>query len=272
MPNKAAQLQVKDLYRPNPDQPLQLEVRTATTIPTNIRRTCNKILKQINEDQVRLQPFFDLLLQPPQEGTNRTSDISFKPFTDSYNFRSQQGLQQQITTRTFRKACIEAHTSNIAMSNWNFFWSLSLTLVNRNVIYRFLTNTIPAKRLLHYFKMAESPLCPICNTVENAVHLLFLCPSKVSIWRDIIFEFLWPTVSVGDIIQACSSLDFEYIKYVSKSYTTAHMVVLVTLGNIWRAHFRLIFHSTPFIWINVVQQIKDELLQLHEQTEIHKQL
>lgn len=272
MPSRATQLHVKDLFQPNPDQPLQLEARKVPTIPTDIRRACKKILKQINGDQVRVQPFFGLLLQPPQDGTNRTTDISFQPFTDSYEFRSQQGLQQQITTRTFRKACTEAHTSNIATHNWNFFWSLSLTLVNRNVIYRFITNTIPARRLLHYFKIAESPLCPICDTVENAVHMLFLCPSKVSIWKAIIFEFLWPTVSVGDIIQACSSLDFDYIKYVSKSYTTAHMVVLVTLGNIWRAHFRLIFHTTPFIWVNVVQQIKDELLQLHAQTELHKDL
>jgi ribosomal protein L19E len=50
------------------------------------------------------------------------------------------------------------------------------------------------------------------------------------------------------------------------------MVVLVTLGNIWRAQVRMIFHSTPFIWIDVVQEIRDELRQLHAQTEIHKQL
>ncbi|KAK4513897.1 NADH:ubiquinone oxidoreductase [Mucor velutinosus] len=60
---------------------------------------------------------------------------------------------------------------------------------------------------------------------------------------------------------------------VSKSYTTtAHMVVLVTLGSIWRAQVRMIFHSIPFACIDVVQQIKDELLQLHAQAENHKQL
>ncbi|KAK4510569.1 uncharacterized protein ATC70_005000 [Mucor velutinosus] len=231
MPIRATQLQVKDLYQPNPDQPLQLEARKASTIPTDIRRACKKILKQMNENKVHIQPYFNLMLQPPQDGTNRTTDISFKPFIDSYDFNSQQGLTRQISTRTFRTACIEARTSSIARSNWNFFWSLSLNLVHRNVIYRFLTHTIPTKRLLHYFEIAESPFCPICGNLENAVHLLFLCSSKVSIWKAIIFEFLWPTVSIGDIIQACSSLDFENIKYVSKSYTTAHMVVLVTLGN-----------------------------------------
>ncbi|KAL9542213.1 hypothetical protein MBANPS3_008723 [Mucor bainieri] len=208
----------------------------------------------------------------PQDGTNSSTDISFKPFLDSYAFSNQQGLQQRLTTKDFRAACNEAHTSRIASPNWMFFWSLALTLVQRNVIYRFITRTIPARRLLHYFKIAESPLCPICGTVENAVHMLFLCPRKVSVWKAIIFEFLWPTVSVGDIIQACSSLDFEPIKYVSKSHTTTHMVILVTLGNIWRAHFRVIFHSAPFIWTDVVQQIKHELQQIHDQTDVHNQL
>ncbi|GAN10059.1 hypothetical protein MAM1_0317c09594, partial [Mucor ambiguus] len=139
------------------------------------------------------------------------------------------------------------YTSSITPFSWNFFWTLSLNLVNRNVIYRYITRTIPTKRLLHYFKIVDSPLCPICGLNENAVHLLFLYPSKVSIWKAIIFEFLWPTVSIGDIIQACSTLDFTSIQYVSKDYTTAHMVVIVTLlGNIWRAQVRLIFDSAPF--------------------------
>ncbi|KAL9541724.1 hypothetical protein MBANPS3_008964, partial [Mucor bainieri] len=101
MPSKATQLQVKDLYQPNPAQPLQLVARKAPTIPVDIRRPSKKLLKQISEEQVRIQPFFDLLLQPPQDGTNRTNDISFKPFTETYDFHSQQGLQQQITTKTF---------------------------------------------------------------------------------------------------------------------------------------------------------------------------
>ncbi|EPB86262.1 hypothetical protein HMPREF1544_06904 [Mucor circinelloides 1006PhL] len=50
------------------------------------------------------------------------------------------------------------------------------------------------------------------------------------------------------------------------------MVVLVTLSNIWRAHFRLIFSSAPFTWTDVVNQVKDELIQLHNENELHKQL
>ncbi|KAK4515764.1 uncharacterized protein ATC70_010717 [Mucor velutinosus] len=116
-------LPVKAIQQPisNSDQPLQLEARKAPTIPADIRRACKKILKQINENKVHIQPYFSLMLQPPQDSTNRTTDISFKPFIDSYDFNSQQGLTRQISTRTFRTACIEAHTSSIARSNWNFF-------------------------------------------------------------------------------------------------------------------------------------------------------
>ncbi|CAO0789273.1 unnamed protein product [Mucor circinelloides] len=272
LPIKAAQLTVGDLYRPCPDQPLQLEARTAASIPSDRRRARNKIMRQITTNKVHLQPFFENLIQPHQEDSNRTTEISFSPFTESLHFNNQSGLHLPVSTRTFRKACTDAYTSHITSSNWKFFWSLSLTLVQRNVIYRFITKTIPARRLLHYFQIADTPLCPICGNEENAVHLLFLCPDKVSTWKAIIFEFLWPTVSVDDIIQACTTLDFDPIKYVSKHYTTAPMVVLVTLSNIWRAHFRLIFSSAPFTWTDVVNQVKDELIQLHNENELHKQL
>jgi hypothetical protein len=177
-----------------------------------------------------------------------------------------------VSTKSFRKACTEEYTSTIPCSNWQFFWSLSLTLVQRNVIYRFLTKNIPTKRLLHHFRITDSPLCPICNQEKNSAYLLFLCPSKVSVWQAIIFEFLWPTVSIGDVIRACSSLDFTEIQYVSKKYITAQMAILVTLANIWRAQVKLIFHSAPFRWLDVVQQTKDEIKQVHEGNEIHKQL
>jgi hypothetical protein len=272
MPLKATHLTVNDLYKQHPRRPFQLQARKPVTIPDDIRRASNKILKQIKKNTVQLQPFFERSLQPLQDNPSVSTDISFSPFSESLYFSNQQGLQRPVSTRTFRKACTEAYTSSITSSNWNFFWALSLNLVNRNVIYRYITRTIPTKRLLHYFKIVDSPLCPICGLNENAVHLLFLCPSKVSIWKAIIFEFLWPTVSIGDIIQACSTLDFDNIQYVSKDYTTAHMVVFVTLGNIWRAQVRLIFDSAPFQWQAVVHQIKEELRQLHAEQELHKQL
>ncbi|EPB91667.1 hypothetical protein HMPREF1544_01589 [Mucor circinelloides 1006PhL] len=180
LPIKAAQLTVGDLYRPCPDQLLQLEARTAASIPSDLRRARNKILRKITTNKVHLQPFFDNLLQPPQEGSNRITETSFSPFTESLHFNHQSGLHLLVSTRTFRKACTAAYTSHITSSNWKFFWSLSLTLVQRNVIYRFITKTIPSRRLLHYFQIADTPLGPIFGNEENAVHLLFLCPDKVS--------------------------------------------------------------------------------------------
>ncbi|KAL9544794.1 hypothetical protein MBANPS3_007453 [Mucor bainieri] len=108
---------------------LQLEARSTPMIPTDTRGACKKILKQIDEDQVQLQPFFGLLLQPPQDGTNSSTDISFKLSLNSYAISSQQGLQQRLTTKDFRTVCNEAHISRIASPNWNLFWSLALTLV-----------------------------------------------------------------------------------------------------------------------------------------------
>ncbi|GAN09874.1 hypothetical protein MAM1_0299c09407 [Mucor ambiguus] len=84
---KTTQLKVKDLYQPNPGQPLQLEARKALAIPVDIRLAYKKIVKEINENKVRIQPFFHLLLQPPQDDTNPTTNINFQPFIDSlYDF------------------------------------------------------------------------------------------------------------------------------------------------------------------------------------------
>lgn len=69
----------------------------------------------------QLHPFFARVLQPPLEDTNRSTAISFSPFTASLQFPNQAGLQRPVSIRTFRHACTTAYTSNIASSNWKFF-------------------------------------------------------------------------------------------------------------------------------------------------------
>ncbi|GAN11913.1 hypothetical protein MAM1_1253c11539, partial [Mucor ambiguus] len=133
MPLKTSQLTVVDLYRQHPRRPLQLQARKPATIPQDIRRASNKILKQIKTHAIQLQPFFERSLQPHQDNANLATGISFSPLTESLYFKNQQGLQHPVTTKIFRKACTEAYTSSITTSNWNFFWTLSLNLVNRNL-------------------------------------------------------------------------------------------------------------------------------------------
>ncbi|EPB84739.1 hypothetical protein HMPREF1544_08460 [Mucor circinelloides 1006PhL] len=65
------------------------------------------------------------------------------------------------------------------------FWALALTMVQRNVVYRFINIKLPHKSLLHRLFPGQhpSPLCAICSlTVDSPIHFLFYCPAKANIW------------------------------------------------------------------------------------------
>ena len=281
LPVRVKTMTVGDIYT-NDTLNSQLKVIPIKNIEQAHRQASKKLLRQIQDDSIRLQPYVTRLIQDSPTETDVATDmqdatehstVDFSPFVKKLFPAERANIATTITTKSFRRACATAHCSAIPGMNWKYFWALSLTLVQRNVLYRFLTRSIPHKSILHYFKIIESPTCIVCKrSKEDAEHLLFLCPPKASIWKDIIFEFLWPTVSVKDIIHACSTLDFTDVQYVSKTYTTAPMVIIMTLANIWRAHFRLIFHDAPFNRDMVVKQIKEETQLVHDENEVHKQL
>lgn len=89
---------------------------------------------------------------------------------------------------------------------------MSLIAVQRNVIFKLLTGSIPHRGLLFriFPSKFDSPKCHICKTsIESAQHLLFFCPSKAFVWENIINEFLWTAIRVEDVIEAIIFLDFE---------------------------------------------------------------
>ena len=148
------------------------------------------------------------------------SDVSFAPLVNQIYL--QDGLPlpyAQASARTFRMTVISSLEQplalrNVASDHWKTFWSLSLTYIQRNVIYRYISGSIPHRSRLHYMmpNVFESHNCPVClSPYESANHLLFDCPLKEKIWLGVIFEFLWPTTSISDIKEALLSLDFSYI-------------------------------------------------------------
>lgn len=108
---------------------------------------------------------------------------------------------------------IPLHLAMVSKENWINFWKLSLTFVTRNVVYRFINQKIPSRSMLTTIlgDAILSNTCIICsdNTIESDSHLLFLCPPKLHIWQEIIFEFLWPTLSIQDVIDSISTLDSD---------------------------------------------------------------
>ncbi|KAI9358063.1 hypothetical protein BD770DRAFT_472428 [Pilaira anomala] len=118
-----------------------------------------------------------------------------------------------------------------------------------------------------------SPSCTICGLeIETTKHMLFDCPPKSFVWKNIIFEFLWPTVTIPDIITALSYMNFQDIRYVQKSGSTAQMIVYITLANIWKGHFRSSFDSTPFLGPTIFLQTKKDIASRLEEGLIHSKL
>jgi hypothetical protein len=77
---------------------------------------------------------------------------------------------------------------------------------------------------------------------------------KESVWKQIIFEFLWPTVDVQDIIQSCYHLDFNERLIFSKHSSVLPPVIIVVacLAEIWKAHHQFRCDNKAFIPIQVI--------------------
>ena len=164
---------------------------------------------------------------------------------------------------------------NISAAHWKLFWSLSLTIIQRNVVYRLITGSIPHRRLLHYImpRVFDSPSCLVClHSVDSAAHLLFLCPSKEKIWQGIIFEFLWPTTTVGDVMEALLSLDFSNIWYCQIKNINPYKILLIALSQIWLAHMRFIFDKVPILPTAILATIRSHIHQRIAEDQCHSLL
>ncbi|KAI7890557.1 uncharacterized protein EV154DRAFT_421971, partial [Mucor mucedo] len=150
----------------------------------------------------------------------------------------------------------------ISAQKWFLFWNLTLVAVQRNVIYRLLTRFILSRRYTHQIfpEKFNSAQCQIClSSIESSKYVLFYCPSKANIWKAIISEFLGLTTSISNTIAAIFTLNFQTISYFQKPNLTVQNVILYTLANIWKSHFRSSFDSIHFLWPVVVQQICADL-------------
>ncbi|KAI9476406.1 MAG: hypothetical protein EXX96DRAFT_298550 [Benjaminiella poitrasii] len=145
------------------------------------------------------------------------------------------------------------------------FWSLPLSYTLRNVIFRFVHKKLPCSSLLGYiYKLPPSAtwytICN-CHTVESATHLLFTYPPKHFMWNEIIFEFLWPTVDITDILESCLHLDFQlrlvYCKF--SDVLSPAIVSLISLAEIWKAHFQCVFNSTAFNPNHILHSIRRQI-------------
>ncbi|KAI8638155.1 hypothetical protein BD408DRAFT_352395 [Parasitella parasitica] len=186
----------------------------------------------------------------------------------------------QSHSKTFRQACssllvVPLHLRAINSSAWTFFWSLSLIMIQRNVIYRFNNNCIPHLSLLHriFPDRHSSDICVVCSSASDTLdHFLFRCPNKALVWQGIIFEFLWPTVTIEDICHSILSFNFYNTRYSQKPRAPSHLIVMITLANIWRAHYRFVFNQKAFETAAVLNSIRLDISKMIDENQVHASL
>ena len=239
-----------------------------------------KLFQGLQTGDMQLQPFFQSLCLPSESSgppIDPLPAVSFTPFVQQLEVFQGISIVSKISTKTFRQACVSAtvapiHLSSIAVIHWQWFWRLALTMVQRNVVYRYINHCIPHKSRLHRIFPALHPsdLCSICSSSsDSSEHFLFDCPAKASVWQAVIFEFLWPTVTIPDIILAIRSFDFYNIRYSQRNGVPASVIVFITLANIWRSHFRTVFDRTPFTTAAVLASIRLDISKRIDEDHVH---
>jgi hypothetical protein len=98
--------------------------------------------------------------------------------------------------------------------------------------------------------------------------MLFFCPNKANIWKEVIFEFLWSAITIPDVI-SINTLNFYNARYCQKPNMSAHLTIFITLAQMWKAHFRFIFDEEPLILSHILTIIREDAKRYKEETQLH---
>jgi hypothetical protein len=63
-------------------------------------------------------------------------------------------------------------------------------------------------------------------------------------------------------LYALKTMDYHNIFYCQVPNITAHSIIYITLAEIWKAHFRLVFQDAPLVLSQVLGSIRQEIKKL----------
>ena len=129
---------VDDIYTNYPLNTQLNKVIQIRNIEPSHRQASKKLLRQIQDESIQLQPYITRLIQDSSSetdvDTNMTdttehSTVDFSPFINQLFLTEQANIAHTITTRSFKRACATAHyCSAVPGMNWKYFWVLALTI------------------------------------------------------------------------------------------------------------------------------------------------
>jgi hypothetical protein len=122
-----------------------------------------------------------------------------------------------------------------------------------------------------------SPTCSICCSAdEDDTHFLFLCPLKLQVWSQILSLYVNSMTSYvpNDLIHILQSLlhikpvtDFRDPSFPFPSLSTVQ-IFACTLQSIWQAHWRTVYHDTPFVPSTVISSTTRFLARLDSEQQL----
>ncbi|ORE03289.1 hypothetical protein BCV72DRAFT_296443 [Rhizopus microsporus var. microsporus] len=163
--------------------------------------------------------------------------------------------------KLIRKASLsQAKESSVTLGNsvrfWKSFWRMDVPLPARNVWFRLIHGKLPAASNLHKIIPSFSPFCRLCNRSspsETSCHFLIDCRKKYLAWK-LIWAHFFPLSpwSRHVLLQAILHLNFPQQNSVQSLDSSS--IFGCSLLMIWKAHWRFIFDSTPFVPTLMLQE------------------
>jgi hypothetical protein len=225
-----------------------------------------------------LAAHFDIQYDPYQAHfpSVNASTSSLHSLFDSIDFGSNVSFLDAKAYRTARSQHTSAPTylTKVSDIRWRWIWSLTMICCLLNVVYCLILDEIPNRQLLDFIREQHIPslkrlLCPNCN--EGSNRLLFFCPNKANMWKEVIFEFLWFSITIPEIINSTNTLDFYNGRYCQKPNMSAHFIIFITLAQVWKAHFRFFFDEEPLNISHILITIREDAKRYQEETQVHPQ-
>ena len=119
--------------------------------------------------------------------------------------------------------------------NWKRSWkNLHFKFINireREIVFKYLNNIITTKKRLYQIKRAESPLCELCDVIEDTKHMFCEC-IKVTLVKDY-FKRLLRIICNIDSRNMNKILHLDIVGHSNKDTNTAVVLTTSYISTIW---------------------------------------
>ena len=165
-------------------------------------------------------------------------DRGVRTFTAEFDFKK---LYIVLVSRKFERAYVERAWCRIFNNQperclWNNIWSFTTDMYENKLKqfrYRLLHRILPCGMLAHRWRLIDSPLCPVCNVIEDYEHLFITCQNVRTTWVKI--KYFLETLGFKNIRLSLDTLIMGY-KLKQKAYHFVNHFMIVIMFGIYKEY------------------------------------